>query len=120
MRAALAELARQDDRRAGREFVAEVVGAVDIDDHADADRAVAVLDDVVLALELDGAVGGAIDAELRAAERRVFQLETDLRARVEPEGTRREITEVAVAERCAGNDGSAGTPSCLSAGAGWC
>jgi hypothetical protein len=52
-----------------------------------------------LPLELDGLVRGAIDADLRAAERRVLQLETDLRAGVEAEEPSGEIAEVAVAER---------------------
>ena len=52
-----------------------------------------------MALELDGPIGGAIDAELRAAERRVFQVEADLRARIEAEEALDEIAEVAVAHR---------------------
>src|SRR6185295_15671201 len=53
-----------------------------------------ILQDVVVALELDRLVRGAIHADLRARERREFQLETDLRAGVEAEESSGEVAEV--------------------------
>ena len=62
-------------------------------------HALVLLQQRVLPEDLDRAIAGAVDADLRARAQPVAQLEADLRARVEAEEVGQQIAEIAAAER---------------------
>ncbi len=61
--------------------------------------AVSLVEEVVLAEDLDRAIARAVNAHLRSAEQPVAQLETDLCSTVEAERIGEEIAEVAAPQR---------------------
>ena len=72
---------------------------LDAGDERDADGRASLPQQRLLRVQEDRAVAGAVDPELRAAEETEPQTEADLRAAVEAEEVRREVAEVALAER---------------------
>jgi hypothetical protein len=96
----LAERPGNHRSESGRVAVLEVVGAVDRGQRIDRKgKRLGLRLDLVLPEELDRAIRGAMDADLRAAEKSEAILQPDLRAAVQTEEVLGKLSEVAITER---------------------
>src|SRR4051812_16513113 len=79
---------------------AQVVRALDRDDRVEPDRlAAALVQEIVLAEQLDRTITGPMDPDLRPRQQAVAQLETDLRRGVEAEEVGGQVAEIALVQR---------------------